>query len=289
MKNIKINKRIKNFFKELLITLIVIIVIAFLISIYHVFIFLYSYFNIQEKDILIFVISIVIIPLIFIIVLFYIKNRKTVFKNIENEIFKIACFFLVKLKYQPDEIIKTLVKIFPKYSESKINRLYDKVKSKNFDSEKSLVFILKEKHKTRLYLAYLLLEISAIDSVLTIKEEKILFNIISKLKIQNNIFEAIKQSFVNKGLKEERKIIEEQNRQKLINQFSRFMLPYEAYRIMGVSPSATKQQLKKAYRTLAKKHHPDKFAGESEEIIKKAEEKFQELKEAYDVILKQKK
>ncbi|NOZ35736.1 MAG: DnaJ domain-containing protein [Chlorobi bacterium] len=66
------------------------------------------------------------------------------------------------------------------------------------------------------------------------------------------------------------------------------MLPYEAYRIMGVLPSVTKLQLKKTYRTLAKKYHPDKFAGQSEEIIQKAEEKILKIKEASYVILKHK-
>jgi len=49
---------------------------------------------------------------------------------------------------------------------------------------------------------------------------------------------------------------------------------------MGVLPSVTKLQLKKTYRTLAKKYHPDKFAGQSEEIIQKAEEKILKIKEA---------
>ena len=178
--------------------------------------------------------------------------------------------------------------MFPKYSSSKIDKLYNYVKSNKFDKNASFSIIVKEKHKTRMFLAYILLKVSAFDKVLTIEEENIISDYISRLKIRNNIFETIKQSFVRNGLKEERKIIEEQNRKKLMEQFSRFMLPYEAYRIMGVSPSVTKAQLKKAYRALAKKYHPDKFAGKSNVEIQKAEDKFQEIKEAYDVILKSK-
>ena len=285
MKSIKIYRKIKNFFIQLLITAIAIIVIALIILIYEAISFLYSYFNLTETDILIFILIIVLIPFFFIITFHLIKNRK----SIEGEMIKIVCLFLERLKYTPDKITETLTRVFPQYNPSKILKLYNKTKSNKFDKNTPFSIISKEKHKTRLYTAYLLLEISGFDAVLTIEEEKIILDFIRKLKIQKNIFNTVKQSFVKKGLKEERKILEEQNRRKLINQFSRFMLPYEAYRIMGISPSVTKAQLKKTYRTLAKKYHPDKYAGKSDAEIQKAEEKFQEIKEAYDVILKNKK
>lgn len=51
------------------------------------------------------------------------------------------------------------------------------------------------------------------------------------------------------------------------------------YEILGVSKSATADELKKAYRKLALKYHPDKNPGD-----KQAEEKFKEAAEAYDVL-----
>lgn len=51
------------------------------------------------------------------------------------------------------------------------------------------------------------------------------------------------------------------------------------YKILEVSSTATDEELKKAYRTLAKKYHPDKNAGD-----KQAEEKFKQLVEAYQVL-----
>ena len=51
------------------------------------------------------------------------------------------------------------------------------------------------------------------------------------------------------------------------------------YEVLGVSKDATPEQLKKAYRTLAIKYHPDKNPGDKE-----AEEKFKEAAEAYDVL-----
>ena len=51
------------------------------------------------------------------------------------------------------------------------------------------------------------------------------------------------------------------------------------YQILGVSKTATESELKKAYRKLAVKYHPDKNQGD-----KTAEEKFKEISEAYDVL-----
>ncbi len=52
------------------------------------------------------------------------------------------------------------------------------------------------------------------------------------------------------------------------------------YEVLGVSRDASEADLKKAYRRLAMKHHPDRNTGSSEE----SEEKFKEAKEAHEVL-----
>lgn len=52
----------------------------------------------------------------------------------------------------------------------------------------------------------------------------------------------------------------------------------ECYEILGVSPSASEQEIKKAYRKLAMKYHPD--VNKSVD----AEEKFKEINEAYAIL-----
>lgn len=51
------------------------------------------------------------------------------------------------------------------------------------------------------------------------------------------------------------------------------------YKILGVSKDATQDEIKKKYRKLALKHHPDKNSGNKE-----AEEKFKAIAEAYEVL-----
>lgn len=51
------------------------------------------------------------------------------------------------------------------------------------------------------------------------------------------------------------------------------------YKILGVEKSASQADIKKAYRALAKKYHPDKTQGD-----KAAEEKFKDISEAYEVL-----
>jgi len=58
------------------------------------------------------------------------------------------------------------------------------------------------------------------------------------------------------------------------------------YRILEVSPDATDEEVKKAYRAAAKKHHPDKVSHLGEDVRKAAEEKFAQVNEAYERIKK---
>ena len=58
------------------------------------------------------------------------------------------------------------------------------------------------------------------------------------------------------------------------------------YEILGLTKDATDSDVKKAYRKMAVKYHPDKLIGVSEDIKNLAEEKFLAVKEAYEQIMK---
>ena len=60
-----------------------------------------------------------------------------------------------------------------------------------------------------------------------------------------------------------------------------------AYTALEIHPSATDEEVKKAYRRMAMKYHPDKVANAGEEIRKQATDKFRGINEAYEHIKKQ--
>lgn len=63
--------------------------------------------------------------------------------------------------------------------------------------------------------------------------------------------------------------------------------PGSAYTVLEVTSTATNEEIKQAYYTLAQKHHPDKVAHMGNEYVANAKEKFQKISEAYREIRKQ--
>ena len=57
------------------------------------------------------------------------------------------------------------------------------------------------------------------------------------------------------------------------------------YDVLGVSPNASDDEIKKAYRDLTRKYHPD--ANVDNPLADLAEEKFKEVQEAYDTIMRE--
>ena len=60
-----------------------------------------------------------------------------------------------------------------------------------------------------------------------------------------------------------------------------------AYTVLEISPSATDDEVRSAYRRMAMKYHPDRVATLGPEVQKAAEEKFKKIQEAYATIKKQ--
>lgn len=56
------------------------------------------------------------------------------------------------------------------------------------------------------------------------------------------------------------------------------------YEVLGVNKNSSADEIKKAYRTMAMKYHPDRWVNGTEKEKKEAEEKFKEAAEAYDVL-----
>ena len=59
------------------------------------------------------------------------------------------------------------------------------------------------------------------------------------------------------------------------------------YRVLEITPDATDEEVKKAYRKMAVKYHPDKVATLGEDVQKAAEEKFKAVSQAYEAICRE--
>ena len=60
-----------------------------------------------------------------------------------------------------------------------------------------------------------------------------------------------------------------------------------AYTVLGISPDATDDEVRTAYRKMAMKNHPDKVATLGPDVQKAAAEKFRQVQEAYEAIKKE--
>jgi DnaJ like chaperone protein len=262
--------------------------LAVFITIFLFFILFFGfaaeYFHIHY-DTVIFVLRTAFVVFAVFTIIVYLKRRNgEVFGQIDRSFFLIALEFL-KLKKTDDfkkfDILKTT---FNSYSEKHIQKLFEKYKSSEIDISYPCSNLSRQETKLKIYTLYILFNLASYDKTLKKEEEDFIVKVTKLLRLPKQTYFSIKSIYVKKGLNDEEELKKEQNRKQNI---SGFLFPYEAYRILGVSPSVTKLQLKKAYRTLAKKYHPDKHIGKSEAEIQKIEEKFQEIKEAYDIILKQ--
>lgn len=113
-------------------------------------------------------------------------------------------------------------------------------------------------YSSRLMLIQFLFGIALSDGKSHGNESDVIKTISSFLGISNNDYASIKAMF-----------IKDTN---------------SAYQILEVSPDASDDELKKAYRELAKKYHPDKVSHLGEEIKKAAEVKITALNAAYDAV-----
>jgi DnaJ like chaperone protein len=116
-------------------------------------------------------------------------------------------------------------------------------------------------YSSRLQLLHLLFNISLADSMIHPSEIEIIEKISGALGVTSNDFLSIRNMF-----------IPETN---------------SSYKILEIGPSASNDEVKKAYRTMAMKYHPDKVSHLGDEFRKIADEKFKKVNEAYDKIKKE--
>lgn len=233
------------------------------------------------KNIYVNILPVVIFNLPFVIIYIILAKSKIKFNQNEKDIFIIILVFLKELKDSEKEILFYLEDLFSEHPKEEFDKLFSNYKE-DINILSSCKNLSIQKPEIRYYALYSLFDLASRDRIYSLAEEEFIEEVRKLLRIHSDTFQYIKNIYINQGLKEERKIIEEQYKKRI----SKPDTAKNVFEILGISPEISKRELKKVYRILAKKYHPDKYHGQNEEIIQQAEEKFQEILEAYELVKK---
>lgn len=136
------------------------------------------------------------------------------------------------------------------------------IKKREISAQRICQFINQHtRYATRLQILHFLFGIANADGSVSTAEANEVQKIAGFLRINLKDFESIKAMF--------------------------FKIGDHAYKILEIEKSATKAEIKKAYRSMAKKYHPDKLQHMDEIYRKGAEDKFREVQMAYEQIRKE--
>lgn len=136
------------------------------------------------------------------------------------------------------------------------------IKNREVSAPRICLFLTQRtRYASRLQILHFLFEIANADGKVSELEANEIQKIAGYLRVSFSDFESIKAMF--------------------------FRTADNAYKILEISKEATDSEVKKAFRTMAKKYHPDKVQHMDEMYIKGAEAKFKEVQKAYEQIQKE--
>jgi DnaJ like chaperone protein len=128
-------------------------------------------------------------------------------------------------------------------------------------SDLAMIFVQRTPYETRLQVLHFLFGVGNADGSISKSELNKINQIADALGIRSSDFESIQAMFIKDT--------------------------ESSYKVLEILPSASAEEVKKAYRNMAKKFHPDKLQSKDPALIKGAQEKFQEVQKAYEAIQKE--
>jgi DnaJ like chaperone protein len=152
------------------------------------------------------------------------------------------------------------------YGKERANAIFkvfnDVVKKSEVDAVKICSYLnARTRYESRLQILHFLFGIAQADGHTSEAEIRVIYQIAGYLRLTERDFISIKAMFVK----------DQDN----------------AYKILEIDKSVPDHEVKKAYRTMAKKYHPDKLMDMDEAYKKGAEEKFKKVQDAYETVRKE--
>ena len=152
------------------------------------------------------------------------------------------------------------------YGKEKANAIFrtfnEVIKNREISAQRICTYLnQRTRYEVRLQLLHFLFGIAQADGAVSNLEIEKIKEIAGYLRVGRQDFESIKAMFIKSA--------------------------DNAYKILEIEKAVTDDEVKKAYRKMAKKYHPDKVITDNEAIKKGAEEKFKEVQRAYEQIQKE--
>lgn len=203
-------------------------------------------------------------------------NFKTVFTQQRNTVspadFELNLLSLASLVIKADGKVsqeeldfvrKYFVQSYGKERANATFKIFNEVINKQEISAPNICALLRQRmrYESRLQILHFLFSIAKADGIVSDAEVKEIHSISNNLGINFRDFESIKAMFFNN--------------------------PDSAYKILEIEKTVTDVEVKKAYRTMVKKYHPDKLQHMDEVYRNGAEEKFRKVQEAYEQLQKE--
>ena len=162
-----------------------------------------------------------------------------------------------------DYVRQQFVNMYGKERANTAFALFKNINKQNNISTRQVCLQIKQMmdHPSRLQLMHFLFSIAKADGLVTEDEVKQIYTIAGYLGISSRDYESIKAMFYDSS--------------------------DNAYKVLEITKSASVDEIKKAYRTMAKKYHPDKVIHLGKEHQQGAEEKFRQVQAAYEQIQKE--
>ena len=197
------------------------------------------------------------------------KFKKSRVNNISSQEFELNLLALASLvikadgkvtKQELDYVRSYFVSAYGKERANATFKIFnDNIKNLGISPVKiSMLFNSALNYESRLQVIHFLFGIAKADGNVSVSEINKLLEFSNLLRLSHADFQSIKAMFINEV--------------------------GGAYKILEIEKSATDNQVKKAYRDLAKKHHPDKVQHLGDAYVKAAQEKFQKIQKAYEQI-----
>ena len=166
----------------------------------------------------------------------------------QKELYFVRSFFIVQYgKERADSIFRTF-------------NTQIKKETQHLD-QLTRIFVQQTAYETRLQILHFLFGIANADGNISDVELQKLSQVASGMRLRLPDFESIKAMFVKNT--------------------------DNAYKILEIDSNASQDEIKSAYRKMAKKYHPDKLQSKDPALIKGAQEKFLKVQEAYEAIQKE--